>query len=136
MSPHVGSPARYRFEDRFLFVIVPLYVLVVMMYFSLSHFHLHPTRIWAVLCAAVLSSPGIGFIFCIGLYLSEEKDEFQRALLVQSILWALGVTICVALFWFALGTFIQVPRMKFASEQFLFVMVYLVSLWVARWRYR
>jgi hypothetical protein len=126
----------YRFENRMLFVIVPLYVLVVILGISLSHFHLHPTRIWAVLCAALLSSPGIGFIFCFGLYLSEEKDEFQRTLLVQSILWALGVTICVGFFWFALGTFFHVPQMKFASDEILFAVVYAVSSLVTRWRYR
>jgi hypothetical protein len=133
MSPRVGSPAMYRYEDRMLFVVVPLFVLSVIMYFSLSHFHLHPTRIWAVLFAAFMSSPAVALIFSIGRYLSEEKDEFQRSLLVQSILWALGVTICADFFWMVLGTYMQIPRMK---DQFLFAMVFIVSFWVNRWRYR
>jgi len=136
MNPHVSSPARNRFEDRLLFVFVPLVFLVLVMLFSLSYFHLHPTGICAVLYAALLSSPVIAGIFSLGLYLSEEKDEFQRALLVQAILWALGVTICVAFVWIALGTFLHVPHMNFLSGEILFVLAFAVSFWVMRWRYR
>ncbi len=136
MNPHVSSPARNRLEDSILFICVPLIFLFLIMQFSLSHFHLHPTRIWAVLCAALSSSPFIAFLFSFGLYLSDEKDEFQRELLVQSILWSLGVTACVAFIWLAVGMFIQVPRMNFASGVFLFGLVFVVSLWAMRWRYR
>ena len=34
--------------------------------------------------------PIIGIIAVVGLYLAEEKDEFQRNLLIQSMLWGLG----------------------------------------------
>jgi hypothetical protein len=136
MDPQVGSPARYRFEDRVLFLFVPLVFLVVLLQFSLGHFHLHPTRIWAVLYAAAVSSPVIAYIFSLGLYLSEEKDEFQRALLVQSILWGVGVTACVAFFWFALGTFTHVPHLNFLSGEILFLLAFVASFWVNRWRYR
>ncbi len=136
MSSHVGSPAMYRFENRLLFVVVPLYVLVVIAQISMSHFHLHPVRVWAVLCAVFMTSPVIGFMVCIGRYISEEKDEFQRTLLVQSILWGLGVSICMAVFWMVLGTYIQLPHTRFASDEFVFALVFLVSFWVNRWRYR
>jgi len=136
MSPRVSSPAMYRFEDRILFVVVPSIFLTLIMLISLSHFHVHPTRVWAVLCAIFVSSPVIAYILILGLYLSEEKDEFQRALLVQSILWGLGVTACAAFFWMVLGMYIQVPHMSFVSAVFLFFLVFTVSIWVTRWRYR
>ncbi|MGB7267003.1 MAG: hypothetical protein WBC92_15920 [Terracidiphilus sp.] len=136
MGPHVSSPARYRLEDRILFVFVPLVFLFLIMQFSLSHFHLHPKGVWAVLCGAVASLPFIAAIFSAGLYLAEEKDEFQQSLCVQAILWGFGVTACVALVWLALGMFIHVPQMNFVSGVFLFELVFVVSFWVARWRYR
>lgn len=136
MSPYVSSPARYRFEDRFLFFILPLMLLVVMMKIGLDHFHLHPAGAWAVLCAAVASSPFIAMIFSVGFYLAEEKDEFQRTLFVQAILWGFGVTACVAVFWLMLGTFIHVPHMNFVLGEILFIAGMAVSGAVARWRYR
>jgi hypothetical protein len=136
MGTHVSSPARYRAEDRIGFVFVPLVFLVLIMLFSLSHFHLHPAGAWAVLCATVAASPMIAMIFIVGFYLAEEKDEFQRSLFVQAILWGLGVTACVASYWLALGTFIHVPRMNLLSGEFLFLAGVVVSGAVARWRYK
>jgi hypothetical protein len=136
MSPHVSSPARYRFEDRIAFVFVPLVLLFLVMQFSLSHFHLHPVGVLAVLCAVVGASPVIAVIFSVGLYLAEEKDEFQRSLFVQSILWGLGVTACAATFWLSLGMFIHVPQMSFFSGEFLFLAGMAISGAVSRWRYK
>ncbi|MGB0082989.1 MAG: hypothetical protein WBP90_15800 [Terracidiphilus sp.] len=136
MSPYVSSPARYRFEDRVLFFFLPSIFLFLILRVSLDHFHLHPTGVWAVLCAAVASLPFIAVIFSVGFYLAEEKDEFQKSLFVQSILWGFGVTAGVAVLWFTLGTFIHVPRMNFVSGAVLFDLAFLVSFWVNRWRYR
>jgi hypothetical protein len=136
MSSHVSSPAKYRFEDRILFVIVPSMLLVILMKAGLDHFHLRPAGAWAVLCAAVASWPFIAYVFCAGFYLADEKDEFQRSLFVQAILWGLGVAACVAVFWFMLGTFIHVPRMNIFSGEILFVAGMVVSGAVNRWRYR
>src|SRR5579862_8594941 len=118
MGVHVSSPARYRAEDRVLFVFVSLVLLFLIMKFSLSHFYLHPAGVLAVLCAAVGAAPMIAAIFIVGLYLAEEKDEFQRSLFVQAILWGLGVAACATVFWFALGTFIHIPHMNFVLGEF------------------
>ena len=136
MGVHVSSPARYRAEDRVLFVFVPLVLLFLIMQFSLSHFHLHPAGVLAVLCAAVGAAPMIAAIFIVGLYLAEEKDEFQRSLFVQAILWGLGVAACATVFWFALGTFIHIPHMNFVLGEFLFLAGMVISGAVSRWRYR
>jgi predicted MFS family arabinose efflux permease len=136
MSPHVSSPARYRAEDRVLFVFAPLIFLVLVMLGALSHFHWHPAGVLAVLCAAVLASPFVAMIVIVGLYLAEEKDEFQRSLFVRSILWGFGVTACVTVFWVTLGQFIRVPSINFWSGGILFNLGFLISFWVARWRYR
>ena len=137
MKVCVGSPARYRFEDRFLFFIVPLFVLTgILDIWGFHYHHLHPAGALAVLCAAVQSSPIIGFIVIIGLYLAEEKDEFQKSVLVQSMLWAIGATLAVTTFWGSMEKFSQAPHMDIASVQFLFFLVYIVALAANRWRYR
>jgi len=82
------------------------------------------------------ASPMIAMILNIGLYLAEEKDEFQKSLFVQSILWGLGVTACVATSWLALGMFIHVPHMNFVLGEFLFLAGMIISGAVTRWRYK
>ncbi len=137
MNACVGSPAKYRFEDRFLFIVVPLFVLDgILGIWGFHYHHLHPASVLAVLCATVQSSPIIAFIVIIGLYLAEEKDEFQKSILVQSMLWAIGVTLAATTFWGSMEKFSQAPHMDIASVQFLFFLVYIVALAAYRWRYR
>jgi hypothetical protein len=51
--------------------------------------HLHPAGTPAYLVAILPALPIVGAIVGTGLYLDEERDEFQRNLLVQSLLGAL-----------------------------------------------
>jgi hypothetical protein len=137
MNAHVGSPAKYRFEDRFLFFIVPLFVLDgILGIWEFHYHHFHPAGALAVLCATVQSLPIIAFIVIYGLYLADEKDEFQKSILVQSMLWAIGVTLAVATFCGSMEKYGQGPRVDIASVQFLFFLVYIVALAANRWRYR
>lgn len=137
MNACVGSPAKYRFEDRFLFFIVPLFVLDGILGIWEFHYqHLHPAGALAVLCATAQSLPIIAFIVIYGLYLADEKDEFQKSILIQSMLWAIGVTLAVATFCGSMEKYGQGPRVDIASVQFLFFLVYIVALAANRWRYR
>ena len=45
-------------------------------------------------CVAIFACIAI-----LGIYLSEEKDEFVRTVLVKSSLWATGVVLAFATFW-------------------------------------
>ncbi len=137
MNVRVGSPAKYRFEDRCFFVVVPLFVLdAVLGIWGFHYYHLHPAGSLAVLCAAVQSSPIIAFILILGLYLAEEKDEFQKSVLAQSMLWAIGATLAVTTFWGSMEKFSQAPHMDIAWVQFLFCAVMIVAIAANRWRYR
>ncbi len=137
MNGRVGSPAKYRFEDRFLFFIVPLFVLDgILGIWGFHYHHLHPAGALAVLCAALQSSPIIAFIVIIGLYLAEEKDEFQKSVLVQSMLWAIGATLAVTTFWGSMEKYSRVPPMDIAWVQFLFCAVMIIAIAANRWRYR
>ena len=63
----------------------------------------------AVGLASIPSVPLIGFIVIVALYLKEEKDEFQRELYIQSLLWGAGCTLALTSFWSYLHLFARVP---------------------------
>ena len=48
----------------------------------------------------------------VGLYIAEETDEFERSILVQSMLWGLGGTLSVATVWGFLSDFANAPRLS------------------------
>ena len=137
MNRHSGSPAKYRFEDRVLFLIVPLSVLDgILGFWGFHYHHLHPAGALAVLCASVQSSPIIAFIIILGLYLAEEKDEFQKAVWVQSMLWATGATLSVTTFWGSMEKYSQVRHLDISWVQFLFCVAMIAAIGANRWRYR
>ncbi len=59
--------------------------------------------------AALPSIPLLAMIGIVALYLKEEKDEFQRELFIQSLLWGMGVTLAVTSFWSYWHLFAHVP---------------------------
>lgn len=136
MSPHVSSPARYRLEDRILFVFVPLVFLFLIMQFSLSHFHLHPAGVLAVVCATLASIPSIAGVIVFGLYMAEEKDEFQKSVLTSSLLWGIGATFAVTTFWGCMEQFGHARRMPVFWVQIAFILAFAVANAANRWRYR
>lgn len=53
----------------------------------------------AIGLAIIPSIPIVAMIAVVGLYLKEEKDEFQRDLVIQSLLWGAGGTLALTSFW-------------------------------------
>ena len=72
----------------------------------------HPTGVLAYLLAILPALPIIGSIVVVGLYLAEEKDEFQRAILTQSMIWGIGVTLSLTTAWGFLEVFKLVPHIE------------------------
>jgi|SRR5271165_3335554 len=72
----------------------------------------HPTGVLAYALAVLPALPIIGVIVVVGLYLSEEKDEFQRTVLIQSMIWGIGVTLAITTVWGFLEDFVNVPHMQ------------------------
>jgi hypothetical protein len=137
MERRVGSPARYRFDDRFLFIIVPLFLLdAVLGGWAFHYRHFHPTGILVYVCAALQSMPIIAFIVVLGLYLAEETDEFMRALWVQSLLWGTGATLAVTTFCGAMEKYGQATHMGGGMIPFVFYIAMIASLAVNTWRNR
>jgi uncharacterized YccA/Bax inhibitor family protein len=73
--------------------------------------HHHPTGPVAWLLAILPALAIIGQIAAFGFYLREEKDEFQVALGVQSMLWGIGGTLAVTVTWGFLENFLQLRHL-------------------------
>ena len=100
------NPAVRRYTWRFCGAML-LYT--VFLFLAVWEFkHGHPTGAVAYLLAILPSLPIILGLVIFGLYLAEEKDEFQRTILVQSMLWGIGATLAVTSVWGFLENFVQV----------------------------
>jgi hypothetical protein len=135
-NPRVESPAKYRAEDRFLFIVVPLLLSLYIPAWLLHHFNIHPTGFLAVMCALVFTSPILAGIAVFAIYLGEEKDEFQRTILSRAMLWGTGVTLCVTTVWGTLENFGVVPALRANLVIVLFTIPYLIALKILHRRYR
>jgi hypothetical protein len=61
--------------------------------------HVHPHVVVAYVVAVLPALPIIGALMYTGVYLAEEKDEFQRNLLVHALLGGTGGILAVATAW-------------------------------------
>jgi hypothetical protein len=96
----------------------------------------HPTGAVAYALAILPSIPIIGTIVAVGMYLAEEKDEFQRTVLVQSMLWGIGATLAVTSVWGLLENFVSVPHLDLFLVYPLFWAIVGMSAPVLKARYR
>jgi hypothetical protein len=124
-------------EDRVLFILLPLMLVVFLLaVLGFGNGHLHVTGIVAYLLAILVELPNVAFIVIFGRYLSEEKDEFQRNLLVQSLPWATGATFTVTTFWGVLVMFDLVRTQKLILVLPLFCIFLAIAKFLVRLRYR
>jgi hypothetical protein len=77
-----------------------------------SFHHLHPTRFIVYLLAVLPALPLVASLAVVGLYIAEETDEFERSILVQSMLWGLGGTLSIATVWGFLEDFAYAPHLS------------------------
>lgn len=91
------STAARRYLRRF-FPAMTAYVVVLFasLWFIENHNPKGPL-LWLLGVAPAI--PVMGVIAAMGLYLVEETDEFQRAILVQSMLWGIGITLSLSTAW-------------------------------------
>jgi hypothetical protein len=84
-----------------------LFSVVAALVFRLSH----PHGILSYLVAVLPALPIIGALFYTGVFLAEAKDEFQRNLLVQSLLGGTGGILAVITAWGYMEDFAHAPHM-------------------------
>jgi hypothetical protein len=100
-------------DDRTLFFIVPLIIAVLFLaIWGFGYHHIQPDTGMANLIVFLLALMYIGFIVNFGMYLAEEKDEFERTVLSQAMLWGVGATMIVTSFWGVMELFDKVRHLN------------------------
>jgi hypothetical protein len=94
----------------------------------------HPAIVLVYLLAALLTIPVIGVIVVVGRYLRRESDEFIRMMVVQSLLWGLGVTFAMDTFLGGLFAFPEIYRLIPILNLDLFCVTCGFALRIQLWR--
>ncbi|HLI67345.1 MAG TPA: hypothetical protein VKU90_13370 [Caulobacteraceae bacterium] len=128
------SPAASRYARRFS-AAMGLYVLALLAAIT-AEVQLRPVGALAYALAVLPALPLLAAIAAIGLYLSEETDEFQRAVQVEAALWATGGALAVATVFGFLQTFGLAPMVPAWAVFPLWSMLLGPAQMIARWRYR
>lgn len=128
------SPAMSRYLRRFMPTMALYIVVLLSCVFAIDIWAPTGPLLWALAVAPAL--PMIGIIVVMGLYLVEETDEFQRTVLVQALLWGIGITLAAASVW----GFLENERLVPHLPSFLWFPVFCGAMGLAqpfvRWGYR
>ena len=128
------TKASFRYQARLLPTML-VYVLFVFITQWAFH-HSHPTGLMVYLLAILPAVPLVGSIAIVGLYIAEESDEFQRSILVQSMLWGFGVSLAIGSVWGSLEDFANAPHRSAFYAYLFFWIANGVSQPLLRMRYR
>jgi hypothetical protein len=110
---------------------------IVFLFIAQRAFHHHHPTGWIVYLLAVLPAlPLIGSLAVVGLYVAEETDEFERFILVQSMLWGLGAALSLGTIWGFLEDYARAPRFSMFYVYFSFWIVMGAAQPIIRRRYR
>ncbi|MDB5458045.1 MAG: hypothetical protein JWP92_3630 [Caulobacter sp.] len=125
-------------EKRYLVRFLPAVIVHVGMLFasvwSIRHLELQGPLVWALALAPAL--PLLAAIAVTGLYVIEETDEFLRAMLVQAMLWGIGLTLAVCTVWGALENAHLIPHLPLYLVFSMFCVAMGLAQPVVRWKYR
>ena len=98
--------------------------------------HHHPTGLLVYLVAILPALPLVGSLAVVGLYVAEESDEFERSIIVQSMLWGLGGALSVSTIWGFLEDFANAPHISTFYVYIFFWIFMGISQPLIRLRYR
>jgi hypothetical protein len=101
-----------------------------------SFHHHHPTGPIVYVLAILPALPLIGSLAIVGLYITEESDEFERSILVQSMLWGFGGALAVLTIWGFLEDFAHAPHLSTFYVYVFFWIFMAISQPIIRLRYR
>ena len=130
----INNPAQRRYVVRMgvAAALCVLFALVAALAFRFGHL----TGIPAYLVAILPALPIIGALIGTGAYLGEEKDEFQRNLLIQSLLGGIGITLSATTIWGYLEDFAHAPHLDLVWVYPLFWVFVVLSMPFVVLRYR
>lgn len=130
----IKSPTERLYVIR-MWIMAALCVLFSLMAALVFH-HIHPHGVIAYMVAVLPALPIMGALFYTGVYLAEEKDEFQRNLLVQSLLGGTGGILAATTAWGYMEDFAHAPHLDLVYIYPLFWLFAGISYGFARARYR
>ena len=129
-----NNPAARRYVRRVAFTMF-LYVLFLVV--SVVAFtHHRPTGLLAYVLAVLPALPILGMMVVFGLYLREEKDELQRAIGVEALVWSTGATLSLTTVWGFLENFVHVPHLQLMWIYPIFWGFFGISMPMINARYR
>ena len=128
------NPPQRRFVVR-MWVTAGLCVLLSVVA-ALAFYFGHLSGPLAYLVAVLPALPILGALYATGAYLTQETDEFQRNVLVQTLLGGMGVTLAATTVWGYLEDFANAPHLHLAWVYPLFWLFAGLSYPVVRLRYR
>jgi hypothetical protein len=134
MECKTNNPAAWRFTYRFIVAMLLYAVLSVLSTCGLLLWHPAVVLIW--LFALLPALPIGGAVFLTGRYMREEKDEFQRAVLVQSLLGGIGATLVVTTAWGFLENYAHFQRLNILMIWPLYLIFVGISYGLVKARYR
>jgi hypothetical protein len=97
-------------------------------------YHLHGIAAYAV--AVLPTLPILWVLVELGRFLAQEKDEFQRNILIQCVLCGTGGTLATTTIWGYLEDFAHVPHLDLIWVYPIFWLFVVASYPVVRLRYR
>lgn len=123
---------------RYQYRLLPTMLVYILFTFiaKWSFDHLHPTGLMVYLLALLPALPLVGSIVIVGLYIAEESDEFERSILIQSMLWGFGAALAIGSVWGCLEDFAHAPHRSAFYAYLSFWVVSGISQSVIRLRYR
>ena len=101
-----------------------------------TYLHEHPSVALMYLLAILPAIPVIGIIAVVGRYLARENDEFVRMMVVQALLWGLGITFVTDTVLGGLYAAPSIDRLIAPLNLDLFVVSAAVALRIQMWRNR
>jgi len=128
------STAGIHFIGRLL--TTTLISLGVVIYTKWAFQHFHPAGFRIYVLALLPAVPTVASLVVVGLYISEEKDEFERSIIIRSVLWGLGAALAVGSTWGMLEQFAQAPHLSSFLSYLFFWIVWAISGTIIRLRYR
>ncbi len=102
------SIAGRRYLRRFFPAMTGYVVVLFASLWIIEAYHPKGPLLWLLGVAPAI--PVMGVIAAMGLYLMEETDEFLRTVLIQSMLWGIGITLGLATAWGFLENVGAVPH--------------------------
>jgi hypothetical protein len=123
---------------RYIYRLAPTMALYCVFLFlaQWSFHHIHPTGAVVYLLAVLPALPLVGTLAIVGLYIAEESDEFERSIIVQSMLWGLGGALSVSTIWGFLEDFANAPHISTFYVYIFFWIFMGISQPFIRMRYR